>query len=207
MFFEGEAVGFTIFGNFQSQTTIPEVLSSSHGIYPGQGMSVAWSGFYRFTGWFHATLPVGVQRDGKAVTEFVFGLCCSYLCLRDWKSDQLQRRIQVVLGVIVIQGIRQTVNVARLSPHGYSRGTFTMYRTYAFGERSDAGVDPVRRYFDFELRQIQGQYIHLLQDRLRQSCNPVMGAGSTPSLFVQVFQFVVLRQFHIQWVFLSVVCY
>ena len=128
------------------------VLSSSHGIYPGQGMSVAWSGFYRFTGWCFMWLSLQGPKEAGKQWQSLFGLCRSYLCLRDWKSDQLLRRIQVVLGVIVVQGILQTFNVAGLSPHGYSRGTLTMYRTYAFGERSDAGVDPVRRYFDFELR-------------------------------------------------------
>ena len=152
--FRGEAVGFTIFWNIPYRyfrTTISEVLSSSRGIYPGQGMSVVWSGFYRFTGWFHPTLHVGVQQRWESSDRVCLAYVCSYLCWRDWRSDQLQRRIQVVLGVIVIQGTLQVFNVARLSPHRYSRGTLTMYRHYAFGERSDAGVDSVRRYFDFEL--------------------------------------------------------
>ena len=126
------------------------VLSSSRGIYPGQGMSVVWSGFYRFTGWFHPTLHVGVQQRWESSDRVCLAYVCSYLCLRDWRSDQLQRRIQVVLGVIVIQGTLQASNVARLPPDRYSRGTLTMYHHYAFGERSDAGVDSVRRYFDFE---------------------------------------------------------
>ena len=64
--FLGEFVGLK---RKKKEKTIPEVLSSSHGIYPGQGMSVAWSGFYRVISY---DSPCG---GPKEITEFVFGSC------------------------------------------------------------------------------------------------------------------------------------